>query len=108
MAIDLGIDNLCTIVSDKFSQPTIIDGREIKSYNRLFNKKLAKEKSTVMKCNGRHMTKNIASLYEKRNNYMRDKMHKISCTIVDEAVKNNINTICIGYNKGWNGKPKVK
>ncbi|MCK4259284.1 MAG: transposase [Halanaerobiales bacterium] len=104
MAIDLGIDNLCTIVSEKFSQPTIIDGRGIKSYNRLFNKKLAKKKSTAMNCSGQHMTKSIARLYEKRNNYMRDKIHKISCTIVSEAVKNNINTICIGYNEGWKTK----
>ena len=107
MAIDLGIDNLCTIVSDKISQPIIIDGREIKSYNRLFNKNLAKDKSIAMKCNGRHITKNIAAHYEKRNNHMKDKIHKISSTIVNEAVKNNISTIIIGYNKGWKNKSKM-
>lgn len=101
MAIDLGIDNLCTMVSEEFSQPVIIDGRELKSYNRLFNKKLAKKKSIAMRCNNKYMTTSMALLFEKRNNYIRDKMHKISCRIVKEAKAHQINTIYIGYNQGW-------
>ena len=38
---------------------------------------------------------------------MKDKIHKISSTIVNEAVKNNINTIIIDYNKGWKNKSKM-
>lgn len=39
-SIDLGIDNLVTLISEDFV--ILFSGKFIKSYNRFFNKKLAK------------------------------------------------------------------
>ena len=40
ISIDLGINNLCSITSNKFV-PVLINGRPIKSINQKFNKRIA-------------------------------------------------------------------
>lgn len=98
-SIDLGVNNLATLLSEDFC--VIYNGKGLKSYNRFFNKSLSKLNSIKDKQGIKHTTKRIEILYDKRNKYMCDIMHKISRSIVDRLVQNNIGNLVVGYNKGW-------
>lgn len=96
-SIDLGINNLAT-VSSNVIKPFIINGKPIKSINQFYNKKLSYYKS---KLKNRKTSKKINKLTNKRENKIKDYLHKSSRYIVNHLVSNNINTLVIGYNKGW-------
>lgn len=98
-SIDLGIDNLATIVSEDFT--IIFSGKFVKSHNQLFNKTLAKLNSIkdLQKIKG--TTKRIKKLYYDREQYIEDVFHKISRKIVDLLIDSKITKLVVGYNKGW-------
>lgn len=101
-AIDLGVDNFATLVSNKKDfEPILIDGRKVKSYNRFYNKELARKKSKLEKRNKKKTSNGIKRLTEKRNNRMNDFIHKASRYIVNQLVSKGINTLIVGHNKGW-------
>lgn len=101
-AIDLGVTNFATVTSNKRGfEPIVIDGREAKSYNRYYNKVLAKKKSILETRNGKKTSKSIKKLTEKRNNKMSDFVHKASRMIVNHLVSEGINTLIVGHNKNW-------
>lgn len=108
-AIDLGIDNFATVVTYgvNHARPLIITGKGIKSYNKNFNKRLAKAKSDAIKCNGQHTTKRIKQLYNKRDRVYKDFYHKASKAIVDYLKENEVHTLFIGYNKGWKNESQL-
>lgn len=98
-SIDLGIDNLITlIVSDK--TPLLFSGKQIKSFNQFFNKRLSKLNSIKDKQKIK-TTKQINILYENRENLIKDIFHKLSRFIVNYLINNKIGTLIIGYNKNW-------
>lgn len=98
-SIDLGIDNLVTLVSEDFA--VLFSGKFVKSHNKLFNKTLAKLNSIkdLQKIKG--ATKRIKKLYYDREQYIEDVFHKISRKIVDLLVDFKITKLVVGYNKGW-------
>ena len=100
MAIDLGLDNLATCVFKDNPQCIIFSGKHIKSKNAYYNKEIARLTSIVMKqCkNSKHFrrTKQIIKLQTKRNNYIKDQIHKISKNIVELVLTMDCNTIVIG------------
>lgn len=100
MAIDLGLDNLATCVFKDNPQCIIFSGKHIKSKNAYYNKEIARLTSITMKqCkNSKHFrrTKQIIKLQTKRNNYIKDQIHKISKNIVELALTMDCNTIVIG------------
>jgi putative transposase len=98
-SIDLGIDNLITLVS--MNNPLLISGKQIKSINQFFNKQLSKYQSIKDKQHIKKTTNKINNLYEKRENRLKDLFHKISRYIVNYMIKNKIGNIVIGYNKNW-------
>lgn len=98
-SIDLGIDNLATMVT---SDGCIIwSGKHLKSYNRYFNKRLSKLKSIKDLQGIKQSTKRIMALYAKRDKYFEDVFHKVSRQIVDVLVEKKIGTLAVGYNFGW-------
>lgn len=102
-AIDLGVNNLATVVSNVDS-PKIINGRPLKSINQYYNKQKAKLQAKMDKGYGtskRKQTRREQSLTFKRNNKVNDYLHKTSRKIVNYLVSNNINTLFIGKNKEW-------
>ena len=99
-AIDLGIDNLCS-VSSNCCNSFIINGKPVKSINQYYNKKKAKLQKRVKKCQNRNKSKRLQKLTEKRNRKVKDYFHKTSRYIVNQLVSNQINTLIVGYNKGW-------
>lgn len=99
-AIDLGIDNLCS-VSSNCCNSFIINGKPVKSINKYYNKKKSKLQKRIKKCQKKNKSKRITRLTEKRNRKVKDYFHKASRYIVNQLVSNQINTLIVGYNKGW-------
>lgn len=98
-SIDLGIDNLATMVTDKGS--FLYSGRFLKSYNRNFNRQLAKLQSIKDKQGIKRITKRMQNLYEKRDRYFEDAFHKYSRMIVNHLIENRTGNLVVGYNTGW-------
>ena len=96
--IDLGLNNFVTLVSNIGIKPIVINGKVIKSINQYFNKKRAEFMSYV---GNRGISRRIKKLTLKRNNKIKDFMHKTSRFIVNWCKENNIDTLVIGYNSGW-------
>ena len=101
MSIDLGLDNLATIVTNTGSKPIIVNGKGLKSTNQYYNKKKAHYQRIAKQMNDRHYTNRLHQLTRKRNFKIEDALHKISRFIVDTASLNEIDTIVIGNNQGW-------
>lgn len=98
LSIDLGLNNLCSCISNVGIKPFIVNGKVIKSFNQWYNKKKAKLMSFV----GDKGTSNkLKRLNNKRNFWIEDKIHKVSRYIIDFCKDNNIGSIVIGLNKGW-------
>lgn len=97
LAIDLGIDNLMTCVTNH-GQSFIMDGKKIKSINQYANKQNARLRSILDK-QGLKDSKRLNRLWYKRNNMIYDQILK-SCRYVVEYCKNNdIGNIILGFNK---------
>ena len=104
MGIDLGVNNLITAVWTSDESPVIISGRPLKSVNQFFNRSKAFLQAAAKKGNGRNMTRRMDRLIRKRNNRIRDTLHKASRKIVELAEETGTGTIIIGNNKGWKQK----
>lgn len=98
LSIDLGLNNLCTCISNIGISPFIVNGKIMKSFNQWYNKKKAKLMSFI---GDRGSSNRINRMTCYRNCWISDKMHKISRYIVDLCKSSNIGTIIIGQNKGW-------
>lgn len=98
LSIDLGLNNLATSINNVGIQPFIINGKVLKSVNQMYNKTKAKLMSYV---GSRGTSNRIGQLTFYRNNFIEDKLHKISRYIVNYCIENKIGTIIIGRNKGW-------
>ena len=101
MSIDLGLDNLATVVTNTGLQPLIVNGKGLKSNNQYYNKKKVHYQSIAKQVNNQHYTNRLYKLTQKRNLKVEDYLHKVSRYIVDFALENQINTIVIGNNKNW-------
>ena len=95
-AIDLGLNNLAT-VSSNVEKPFIINGRPLKSINQRWNK----HKANLQSCLGSKSSKQLTLVTEKRNNRIKDYLHKCSRKVVNFLVFKNISTLVIGYNEEW-------
>lgn len=101
VGIDLGLNNLATVGGNNI-KPFIINGRPLKSINQFYNKKLAKLKSRQDICKNKNVNKcRIQTLTNKRNNKVKDYLHKSSRILVNRLVSNNVSVIVIGHNREW-------
>ncbi|MBT2737874.1 RNA-guided endonuclease TnpB family protein [Bacillus sp. ISL-7] len=105
MGIDLGVDNLATIIDNTGLKPLLIKGKWLKSINQYYNKLRAKYMSILRNGKGPkegkfHSTR-LTSLDRKRNNRVMDFLHKASAKVVEIAQERTIDTIIIGKNEGW-------
>lgn len=97
-SIDLGLDNLA-MVSSNVVKPFIINGRPLKSINQYWNKEKARLQAHLK--GNKKTSKRINSITNRRNNKVKDYLHKSSRKIVNFLVSNNISTLIIGYNEEW-------
>ena len=95
-AIDLGLNNLATVCSN-IEKPFIINGRPLKSINQRWNKHKANLQSHL----ANKSSKQLTLVTNKRNNRVKDYLHKSSRKIVNFLVSNRISTLVIGYNEEW-------
>jgi putative transposase len=100
MSIDLGMNNLCTVTSNK-TNAFILNGKPIKSINQKYNKKIGKAKSIAKKSNNKHKTKEINRLFTKRGYKLNQEIHKITDFLVQSVLEHDIDFVVIGYNKEW-------
>lgn len=103
MAIDLGLDNVATLSFKYGLNQYIFCGKKLKSVNSYTNKQIAYLQSIEMsKCGADKFknTKRINKIRRYRNNYVNDYMHKVSKSIIDKAIENNVGKIVIGKLKG--------
>ena len=97
-SIDLGLNNLATVASNVV-KPFSINGRPLKSINQYYNKEKARLQAHLK--GNKKTSKRIKSISNKRNNKVKDYLHKSSRKIVNFLVSNNISTLIIGYNEEW-------
>ena len=99
LAIDLGVNNLVTAVSNS-GKSFIIDGKKLKSINQWYNKQNARLQSIKDKQHfGRKPTNRQRAICRDRNNKVNDYMNKAARKIIDYCIKNDIGTLVVGYNE---------
>lgn len=99
LAIDFGINNLATCVTNK-GKSFIIDGKKLKSINQWFNKHNSYLQSIKDKQKyGKKPTLRQKYLYSSRNNKVNDYMSKTARKIINYCLENNIGTLVCGYNE---------
>ena len=101
IAIDLGVNNFVTITNNIGEKPIIINGKGIKSINQFYNKRLAKEKSRLMKINNVHYSHKLENITFKRHRIIKNFMHNASSYIIKYCEYYNIVNIVIGKNEKW-------
>lgn len=98
LAIDLGINNLCTCVTSN-GYSFIIDGKRLKSINQWYNKENAKLQSIKDKQGIDNITLRQSIILNNRNNKINDYMSKALRYIIDYCINNDIGNIIVGYNE---------
>ena len=106
LAIDLGVNNLCTCVTNT-GKSFIIDGRKLKSINQFFNKQNAKLRSIKDKQNIKRQTKQQYLISNKRKNRVDDYINKTCRYIINYCIVNDIGTLVIGYNQSFQCKTNL-
>ena len=106
LAIDLGINNLCTCVTNT-GKSFIIDGKKLKSINQFFNKQNTKLRSIKDKQNILRQTKQQFLISRKRKNRIDDYINKTCRYIINYCLVNNIGTLVIGYNQSFQCKANL-
>ncbi len=97
ISIDLGLNNLATVVSTA-NESFIIDGLWIKSKNQWFNKRRAKLVHHKDKQGLKGLTKQEAWLSYRRRNQVNDYLNKSARYIINFCLNRKIGTIIVGYN----------
>ena len=106
LAIDLGVNNLCTCVTNT-GKSFIIDGRKLKSINQFFNKQNAKLQSIKDKQNIKRQIKQQYLISNKRKNRIDDYINKTCRYIINYCLANDIGTLVIGYNQSFQNKTNL-
>lgn len=96
LAIDIGINNLATCVTNE-GKSFIIDGKRLKSINQWFNKQNSKLQSIKDKQKIKGTTKKQSIIANNRNNKVNDYINKTCKSIINYCIEDNIGNIVIGY-----------
>lgn len=103
LAIDLGINNLCTCVTNT-GKSFIIDGKKLKSINQFFNKQNAKLQSIKDKQSIKRQTKQQFLISRKRKNRVDDYINKTCRYIINYCLINDIGILVVGYNQSFQNR----
>lgn len=98
LALDLGVNNLVTAVSNS-GKSFIIDGKRLKSINQWFNKENARLQSVKDKQHlSKQSTNRQKALSRKRSSRVNDYISKTALQVIDYCISNDIGTLVVGYN----------
>ena len=107
LALDLGVNNLVTAVSNS-GKSFIIDGKRLKSINQWFNKKNAHLQSVKDKQHfGKVTTNRQKAIARDRNNKVNDYMNKAARIIINYCIENDIGTLVVGYNETFQRESRL-
>lgn len=98
-SIDIGLDNLATIVFSDGRQPIVINGKPLKSANQFYNKQVAKLKSLLAQ--GIFTSSKIENLIRNRNHFGYSYLHQCSRLVVNQLIADGVQEIAIGKNEQW-------
>ena len=110
IGVDTGVNNLMSITTNDKDSSLIINGRQIKAINQLFNKKLSKLNSELPLLPKEKRTeyvtqlkvsKAILELCEKHSNQIRTICNTVAKMVIDFCLAQKSGTIVVGRNKGW-------
>jgi putative transposase len=108
ISLDIGLDNLATITNNFGDTPIILNGKNLKSINKYYNKLIAHYNSLNNGWNkSKKRTKRMKWIDNKRNNLLDNLIHKYSRLVVDYAICNDVSVIIIGNNKDWKRESKM-
>ena len=107
LALDLGVNNLVTAVSNT-GKTFIIDGRRLKSINQWFNKENARLQSIKDKQHfGKRTTNRQKAIARDRNNKVNDYMNKAARQVINYCLANDIGTLVVGYNETFQRSSRI-
>jgi putative transposase len=105
MSIDLGNDNLATIITNTGRRPVLVKGKNIKSINQQYNQLKAHYMGVLRQGKnqkeGLFSSKRLEKIHHKRFNQIKDLFHKASFQVIKTALDEDIDTIIIGQNNDW-------
>jgi putative transposase len=115
VGIDLGVNNLATVVSNtKALKPFIINGKPLKSINQFYNKKKAEIQSKLPLYTNKkgeivqkQSSKKLRKLTTKKNHKTSDYLHKSSRKVVNILKQNHISKVVIGHNNSWKNESNM-
>ncbi|MEG3836621.1 MULTISPECIES: transposase [unclassified Microcoleus] len=97
-AIDIGLDNLATIVfNDPRIQPIAVNGKPLKSANQFYNKQVAKYRRLIKVGTSRR----LQNIVTNRNNFVDSYLHQCTRMVVSEFLALGVTRVAIGKNAQW-------
>ncbi len=100
VGIDVGLNNLAAVVSNKKGfQPIIVNGKPLKETNQFYNKRKAELQTRLQK--DRKSSKQIERITDKRTRQIENYLHTASKYTVNQVVRENIGTMVIGKSDDW-------
>jgi IS605 OrfB family transposase len=106
LALDFGVDNLITAVSNS-GKSFIIDGKRLKSINQWYNKYNARLQSIKDKQHIEKETNRQKAIARNRNNKVNDYLSKSALKVVEYCIQNDIGTLVAGYNITFQRNPNM-
>ncbi len=100
LGVDLGLDNLAACVTNEGAS-FILDGKQIKSYNRLYNKENARLQSIKDRQKIKGFTTQQYLNLRKRNARINYAISVAARKIITYCINNHIGNIVVGYNPDW-------
>lgn len=101
--IDPGLNNALSVMSN-FGDSFIVDGRQAKSINQLYNKKISEYKTGK---DGDFWDEYCDYLTLKRNNTIRDWYNKAAKLFIERCLANNVGIVGFGWNSGFKDAIKL-
>ena len=107
LAVDLGVNNFATCVTTE-GNSFIIDGKKLKSINQWYNKENARL-STIKEHQklSKKATNLQAQKAAKRSRQIQDFIYCAAKRIVQHCIEHQIGHIVVGYNDGFQDRPKL-
>lgn len=109
-AIDLGVNNLVAITTNK-GQSLLIKDKSLKSINQFANKEIARihNTQTILKPNSKVVSsKQLMKVYQKRDRRIEHFMYCTASIVLKFCLENNVSKLVIGKNKDWKQEVKLK
>lgn len=95
--VSFGTNNLITVVTNCRVTPFSVNGRPIQSINRYYDKTISQKQSDLKQRNRKDWSNEMRRFTTKRNNKVKDYIHKTSKMLIDFCRENQIDTIVCNY-----------